>query len=313
VVAPGHLSLPESYNKPIPNKLLPAQLGDRPHTAKPPTTMGNVVNLTHPLFERYGKDLASMLTGIPVYRYWPLRQPESGLVLLRFGDGAPALIERTFKGPKVGKVLLWTTPLSRRPDSGGGLAASAGAWSEFPLDQLGWAFFGLMNQTVPYLAGTSNEQLNFDAGENVLLRLDPTARLSNFVLSQSDDKAKPKVLPSPSGEYLEVPAPPSLGLWTVKATAADNHPVTLGFSVNPPSGESRFSPIEKNDFDVIFGKNGYVLAEDADSHMEKEKLARYGYEVFPWIMFLILIVVTLENILANTFYKETPAAKAAAA
>ena len=30
-------------------------------------------------------------------------------------------------------------------------------------------------------------------------------------------------------------------------------------------------------------------------------------------MFLILLVVTLENVLANTFYKEAPAAKKAAA
>ena len=306
VVAAGHRSRPENYNSAIASPLLPAQLGERPHTAQPATTLGNVANLTHPLFARYGKDLASMLSQIPVYKYWPV-VGDSGLVLLRFGDKAPALLERTFKGPKVGKVLFWTIPLSRRPDA---TAASVGAWSEFPLDAYGWSFFGLMNQAVTYLAGTSGEPLNFDAGESVLLRLDPTARLSNFVMTSSDEKNKPKVLPSPSGEYLEVAAPPSLGLWTVKATAADNRPVTLGFSVNAPKGESRFAPLEKSDFDVIFGKGGYLLAEDAASHTEKEKLARYGYEVFPWLMFLILIVVTLESILANTFYKEAPAAPA---
>ena len=30
------------------------------------------------------------------------------------------------------------------------------------------------------------------------------------------------------------------------------------------------------------------------------------YEIFPWLMFLILLIVTLENVLANTFYKEVP-------
>ena len=311
VVAPGQSSRAEDYNKPIAGQLLPAQLAERPQVARPATNMSNVANLTHPLFARYGKDLASMLAGIPVYKYWPVRGAgDSGLVLLRFGDKAPALIERTFKGPKVGKVLLWTIPLSRRPDA---TAASAGAWSEFPLDLYGWSFFVLMNQAVTYLAGTSNEPLNFDAGENVLLRLDPTARLTHFVLTSNDEKTKPKVLPSPSGEYLEVAAPGALGLWTVKASAADNRSVTLGFSVNAPKGESRFTPLAKTDLDVIFGKGGYLLAEDAASHTEKEKLARYGYEVFPWLMFLILIVVTLESILANTFYKEAPAARKAAA
>jgi hypothetical protein len=170
-----------------------------------------------------------------------------------------------------------------------------------------------MNQTVPYLAGTSNEQFNFEAGENVLLRLDPTVRLTNFVVSSNDQKIKPKALPAPSGEYLEVPAPQAVGLWTVTATAADNRTRSLGFSVNAPKGESRFAPLAKSDLDSIFGKDGYVLAEDAAAHKEKEKLARYGYEIFPWLMFLILLVVTLENVLANTFYKEAPAGKMAAA
>ena len=75
-----------------------------------------------------------MLEQPPVYKYWPIAVPDdAGLVLVRFADGAPALLERTFKGPKVGKVLLWTMPLSRRPDHGGAIAGSAAAWSEFPL------------------------------------------------------------------------------------------------------------------------------------------------------------------------------------
>jgi hypothetical protein len=304
VVAPGHLSKPESYNSA--SQLLPRQLAEAWHTAKPPTNLGTVTNLNHPLFERYGKDWASMLNQVPVYKYWPVRgADDGGLILLRFGDGAPALIERNFKGPKVGKVLLWTLPLSRRSD-----LRLAAAWSEFPNDIYGWSFFGLINRTVPYLAGATNEQLNFEAGENVLLRLDPTARLSNFVISSG---AETKPLPSPSGEYLEVPAPQVLGLWAVKAKSADNRTAMLGFSVNAPSGESRFAHLEKSDLDVIFGKDGYLLAEDADAHKEKEQLTRYGYEVFPWLMFLILMIVTLENVLANTFYKEAPSAKKTAA
>ena len=173
----------------------------------------------------------------------------------------------------------------------------------------------IMDRTVPYLSGAANARLNFDAGENVLLRLDPTARLSNFVLSGADQKTR--TLPSPSGEYLEVPAPPVVGLYTIQATTPDKGTATLGFSVNMANeesrDESRFTHLEKSDLDVIFGKDGYLLAEDAAAHQEKEKLTRYGYEVFPWLMFLILLVVTGENILANTFYKEIPPARKAGA
>jgi hypothetical protein len=315
VVAPGDLSRPESYNNPVAIQILPAQLADKAHTPKGQTTIAKIANVTHPLFSQYGKDFDGVLAQVPVYKYWPTREPAEGArTLLSFADQAPALLERTLKGPRPGRVLLWTTPLSRRPDYGGGMRNDVGAWSEFPLPDYGsWTFLVLMNQTVPYLAGVADEPLNFSAGENASMRLDSNAHLTNFVLTSSDPQVKPRALPTPSNPFLEIVAPSALGLWTVKATAPDNHTTTLGFSVNPPVAESQFTLLERSDLDVIFGKDRYRLADDAVAHKEEEKNARFGYEIYPWLMFLILMVVTLENFLANTFYREAPQAKAAGA
>jgi len=314
VVAPGHRSLPASYNDDIAREILPAQLAEKFKVCGPQTTIGKIGNITHPLFQRYGQDLDGMFAQVPVYKYWPIQQPVDGTrTLLSFSDGAPALVERTFKGPKTGRVLLWTTPLSRKPNSGGAMRADPGGWSEFPFPEKGWSFLAMMDQTVPYLAGTTSEPLNFDAGESVLLRIDPTAHFTSFLVAGPDPATKPRLLPSPSSEFLEIGAPPDLGPWTVKAKAIDNHETILGFSVNVPRGESQFEPLEKRDLDTIFGKDGYFLAEDAAAHKQIVTLATYGYEVFPWLMFLILMVVTLENFLANTFYKEAPRVKAAGA
>jgi hypothetical protein len=314
VVAPGHLSSAAGYNNPITSQFLPAQLGEKPHPARPGTTVAKLANLTHPLFEREGKDMMSMFSHVPVYKYWPVRDTAADArVLLSYSDNAPALLERTLKGPKTGRVLLWTTPLSRRPDRAGAAVVDPGAWSEFPLPQYGWTFFVLMNRTVPFMAGTTSEPLNFEAGENALLKLPPNVRFTSVVATSSDPKLKPQVLPTPSNEFLEIPAPPALGPWTVKATTADNQVKNLGFSVNVPRTESQFEPLHKSDLDTIFGKEGYVLAEDAVSHKEKETYARFGWELFPSLMFLILLVVTLENFLANTFYKEAPQSKAVGA
>ena len=61
----------------------------------------------------------------------------------------------------------------------------------------------------------------------------------------------------------------------VKATTADNHTASMGFSVNmsrdPGRDESRFAHLEKADLDSIFGKDGYLLAEDATAHQGKEE------------------------------------------
>ncbi len=61
VVAPGQRSLPESYNNSIASQILPAQLGDQPKARRRSATFGKVANITHPLFQRYGKDLDTVL------------------------------------------------------------------------------------------------------------------------------------------------------------------------------------------------------------------------------------------------------------
>jgi hypothetical protein len=304
VIAPGLRCQPQSYNNATALQLLPAQLEDRPKTAAPASTFGRITNITHPLFQRYGKDMDSMLAFVPVFRYWPVKQVVEGThTLLSFSDGAPALIERTFKGPKTGRVLFWTTPLARRPDSGAAMKADPNGWNDLPLN---WTFMAIVLQTVPYLAGATAEELNFEAGENVLLKLKSTERFTKFLVTGPDPKTKPRLVQSPTNEFLEVVDPPDIGIWSVKATAADNREAMMGFSVNAPRAESQFAPLEKPDLDTIFGKDNYKLAEDVQTLEKIVTIGRFGYEIFPWLMFLILILVTLENFLANTFYKQAP-------
>ena len=127
VVGLGDRCKPENYNGPTASQILPAQLEpNRPSSGE--TTFGKVADVTHPLFQRYAKEIDPQLALVPVYRYWSVKPPEGSRVLLSFADGAPALLERTFKGSKTGRVLLWTTPLSRRARR-----SDRGSWNEFPL------------------------------------------------------------------------------------------------------------------------------------------------------------------------------------
>src|SRR5262249_3186287 len=52
-----------SYDGSISSQLLPAQL-DRPKEARPETTFGKLADLTHSLFARYGKALATELSQV---------------------------------------------------------------------------------------------------------------------------------------------------------------------------------------------------------------------------------------------------------
>jgi hypothetical protein len=310
VVGLGPRCVAENYNNSVASQFLPAQLEDHPRNPKAATTFGKVVDITHPLFERYGKTFDSVLSQVPVYNYWPAKTNGVDAIrtLVTFADGSPALLERSFKGTKTGRVLLWTTALHRRAGVFNDAHRDPDVWNEFPVES--WAFFVLMNLTVPYLAGTASDPLNFEAGANVSLTLEPNTHYSNFTVTGPDEKTTERLIPSPSRESLDIDAPQAIGQWTINAKGVDNTVTTLGFSLNTPRSESKFEPLEKSDLDVIFGKDGYLLAENAQSHNQIEATARFGIEVFPWLLFLILIVVTVENFLANTFYKEKPKDKA---
>jgi hypothetical protein len=237
-----------------------------------------------------------------------VKQSEGARSLVTFADGAPALIERSFKGAKTGRVLLWTTPLARHARR-----TDRGAWNDLP-NPIYYVFPVLMNLTVPYLAGTASEQLNFEAGENALLSLGPGARFQSFtVTGPPPQNTTESLTPSANSDDLQIVSPQWLGQWKVTAKDADNKQTELGFSLNPPRTESLYVPLEPAELDTIFGKDGYLLAEDTQSLKSMTDKIHFGYEIFPWLMMIILIIVTLENFIANTFYRESarPAATGA--
>ena len=297
VVGAGPRCLAENYNGPIPAQLLPAQLDAPVATAPKTATFGQVADVTHPLFGRYAEEIDPQLAVMPVYKYWRLKTAEAGRTLMTFADGAPALVERTFQGARAGRVLLWTTPLARRPRR-----SDPAAWNELP-NLSYWVFPVVMNLTVPYLAGSTGEKLVFEAGDDVTLSMAPGAA-SDVRIIGPDGKTAEAATPPPPGEPLRIAAPQFLGHWTVVATGPGDAKKTLGFSLNPTVDESTFSELEKTDLDALLGKDGYALAVDDKTFNRVTDLIRVGHEIFPWIMFLILILVTAENYLANTFYKE---------
>lgn len=297
VVGTGVRCRPDDYNGPIASQILPAQL-DSVATAEKTATFGKIADVTHPLFDRYAEAFDAQFAAMPVYKYWKLKTPNAGRTLLTFADGAPALLERTFQGARTGRVLMWTTPLARRP-----VRSDPAAWNELPSLSY-WAFPVMMNLAIPYLSGTTGDKMVFDTGEDVLLTLGPGAAPTNVRVVGPDNKTTEAVTPPPPGEPLRIAAPQFPGHWTVTTTGPGDAKATMGFSLNPPDDESRFADLEGSDLDSLFGKDGYALAGDDKEQTKVTDLIRVGHEIFPWLMFLILILVTAENYLANTFYKE---------
>ena len=293
VIGLGSRVSADSYNGPAASQLLPARIGEK--RKEPPNTFFAKPDVNHSLFNKFARELEAELSRVAVYQAWSVT-PQGGRTILSLTDNSPALLERTFQGTKTGHVLLWTTPLSR-----GVYGDATIGWNEFPGS---WSFL-VMLDTVGYLSGLSGERLNYDAGEDAVLTIDPARRSTNYRLQGP----KPEENESPSvpanSDKLVVQSPQSRGQWRVEGKAPDGSPVVMGFSVNVPEGESALAPLEEKDLFSIFGsKDNVNLADDASSLKRIVEKIHVGVEIFPWLMFLILIIVTLENLLANRFHRE---------
>ena len=301
VIGLGQRSFRESYQGATAGQVLPAGL-EKKADPKAPTTFGTVADYTHPLFAKYPKELTAMLGQIPVSQYWQVTPREGSRVLLSYADKAPALVERVYKGSKTGRILLWTTPLSRRPQS-----TSRDAWNEFPNDLLGWSYWYLMNQSVAYLSGSTDELPVYDAGRDVILPLDPTRRAKTYLVQGPDKKETNTLTPPATSEALVISVPQKIGQWTVKAGESGGIAgESTGFSINAPASESQFVPLEEKDLIELFGdKKHFALADTPEELNVAVGIERVGRELFPLLMALILIIVTLENLLANRFHRET--------
>jgi len=297
VVALGHLTDPANYNAAAAAPLLPATIGiaRKPDT---PTSFGDA-DFGHPLFNRAPKDIDADLTQVPVAKYFEVKPIEGTRTLLKYQDGAPALLERVFRGAKTGRVLLWTTPLARRVQPG-----DPAAWNDFPQGRF-WSFIEIMDQTVPYLAGVAGDRLNFDAGETVSLPIDPGRRFANYVVKGPASARSDPLTPAANSSSLEIDPPQALGQWEVVASSPDGAKANLGFSVNAAPGESELAPLDRKALDAMFGgKDKYQLAGSLEELKHVVSTARIGHELFPWLMILILALVTAENFLANKFHRE---------
>lgn len=302
----------EAYNDvPIAQGLMPATLG--PVRVHEEFSFGRA-DIGSTLFTQGANDVfLAELGRVPIFKTMSVEPLAEARTLLWYQDESPALLERAITSDQgaTGRVLLWSTALVSVPDP-------TRAWNQFPIAN--WSFFQLMNQTIPYLGGSAGRRLSVEAGETVSLPIDGTKRFTDFN-AQPNGQAAPIRLNEPTlGRPLMIATRATnlktenlLGQWTVTASRAGGPNQTMGFSVNPPSGESELAQAEPTDLDRLLGKDAYRVADSPQDLKRKVEETTIGREVFPWLMLGILLVVTLENALANTFYRDRPATVAAPA
>ncbi|HET6884205.1 MAG TPA: BatA domain-containing protein [Pirellulales bacterium] len=290
----GAASRPDAFKSETVRKLVPGELSAFPRNFPDGDNFIVITNEQHPMVAKFRKWQGTVpWDALPVYKYWLLRELAQGTaVVASFSKGGPALMERP-----VGKghVVVMTTPISLVN------SASEDRWNELVTGLGNWPYLVLIDQVCSYLAGSTEGQLNYLAGETAVLRLSPEDRLTTYLLT------------TPRGDSYRQSADPKQRSVVVTSTQwVGNYQVTAGgeqggvdrgFSVNLPLKASELTRTDEEGLKQVLGDTEFHLAHNRDEIDRTISTGRVGRELFPLLIALLAIALAGEHVLANRFYR----------
>ncbi len=315
-IIPGAEVTLDAYNKGPAQKLMPGKLGkiidlkkiiapkkikktDKEEEPGAAWNLGQESIYQHPILRPF-RDWAEFdLVRAPrkAVKYWEV-QPEKkyGAVLVSYtGDKRhPALLERLSdagKGRK-GKVLLFTTTFDPR--------GKEPAWNDY-LDSTNSFYVVITRLATTYLAGDLEAlQLNFLSGQ-----ADPLVKLPMEPRYPAYSLRGPELLEQVAVEKQAVLP----GNYTVEGVTGGGGAGkrVAGFSLNIPAEESDLTRVPPSEIEALFGAGTVVPVERKTSIRESlQGHWNQPLELFPFLMILLLLILAVENLLANKFYKKEP-------
>jgi hypothetical protein len=307
----------EEMNGAEAQKLLPGKLRWQSREA----TYLRPVAIEHPALRELGElaDTAPW-SEFPVFRYWELeageepylakaspegpglslqgRGNEVAQVVATFANGKPALVERQVGN---GLVVAMTTSVSD--------TAHDDPWNLLPTGSEPWPFLALTNGVVQHLAGASRTQLNYQAGQTIVLPLSLEEQVSSYVLQLPDGGGVRQSL-APNQKNLSIAATEAVGNYRVRA-GGQQEKLDRGFSVNVPAEMSRLERLAATDAVKALGSERTRVATNREEIAAHVGVGRNGRELFPALILAVALVMAIEQWLANRFYASAGSASRA--
>ena len=250
-------------------------------------------DLSHPVLAEY-RPIATSVPWVrfPVFRHWLLDEfaPNARLIMT-YSNNKAALLETS---QERGRALVLTTPISdparlrgRQP------------WNELPTGDDAWPYFVLVNEMMRYLVDAGGARLNYLAGETATLPNKRDKYPQRYQLFTPLDQ--PQDVTSADGrvvvKFTEYP-----GAYRLKGFLGE--PVVRGFAVNLPQTASELSRMPRDELDELLGRERYQFARNTDEIVVGVGEARLGREFYSFLVPLVALILALEHVLANRFYRK---------
>lgn len=251
-------------------------------------------DLNHPVTAAF-RDYATTAPWpqLPVYRHWVLDDfsPNARLVI-PFSNNKPALVETTLER---GRTLIMTTPVSdpARLDN-------RQTWNELPTGENAWPYVMLAREMMHHLVDSGGTKLNYVVGETAMLPNSSERYPERYQLFTP--LGQPQDVTAAEGKivvkFTEYP-----GAYRLKGNLAG--PVGRGFSVNLPRAASDLERLSRDELNGMLGPDRYHFARSKDEIVLGVGEARMGREFYPFLILVVGLVLALEHVLANRFYRST--------
>lgn len=271
-------------------QLLPHPLRDMTRAADPGTKASSLgiatFDWTHPILQALGGGAEESLRHSRTAQYFNLDAgaQTQARVLLRFDNGAPALIEQRRTG--LGRVLLWTTSIDVD-------------LTDLPLRT---AFVPLMQRTARYLAGALEEgpRPNLVWGGSYAVQLPPGASAISLVSPQGRRLEAHAQSASQAAELTLGPLN-EVGVWTARLVADGQNNLAPNFDalVNPSLEESDYTPIKPEVLTRRLGQSGErSLSVPAQAGFEGWGTDATAHSWTLWLLLALLGIVAAESVVA---------------
>jgi hypothetical protein len=238
-----------------------------------------------------------------VNAYWQVKPADKDTVTLAtYDDGrrSPALLDRAVGR---GHVLLFTTPLDMRE------VDRNRSWHNY------WGLdssFGLVlvDRVCRYLAGDSAmPELNYFCGQTPQVPAPPSSSVPPYTLDGPGLAVAETNVKVVEGETrLALPQAVATGNYAVRD---GNKRVVSGCSLNVRPQESALERVPAEEIESALGKD--TLLQVGRTISLKDALLGMRpppVELLPWLMMTVLVVLTVESLLANRFYRRSVPATA---
>ncbi|MCB9875321.1 MAG: BatA domain-containing protein [Planctomycetaceae bacterium] len=228
----------------------------------------------------------------PVFKHWVLDPlNEDAGVILAYSNGKPAVVERSVDR---GRVITVTTTVSdslRPPDHS--------AWNELPTSDQSWPYVVLANELMLHLTDSSGVRLNYAVGEPAVLPNDSRIYPDRYQLFTPSEQ--PQEARAQDGEVV-VRFTEHAGAYRLKGVK--DGPIVRGFAVNLKAEATSLARLTSDELDSRLGKGRYQLARDKDEIELEVGEARVGREFYSHLLVLLVMVLGIEHLMANRFYRK---------